>query len=79
MAQESRGKGEFQMDDLEKSFAYKLAARLFDSAFEECGRLPPADQELLLREIAKRVLQQIPNTPSEERTSVKVTGIEIKR
>ena len=27
------------MDHLEKSFAYKLAARLFDSAFEACGRL----------------------------------------
>ncbi len=67
------------MDDLEKSFAYKLAARLFVSAFEACGRLPPADRELLLREIAKRVLQQIPNAPSKERTSVKVIGIEIKQ
>ena len=68
------------MDDLEKSFAYKLAARLFiDSAFEACGRLPPADRELLLREIAKRVLQQIPNAPSKERTLVKVIGIEIRQ
>ncbi len=67
------------MDHLEKSFTYKLAARLFDSAFEACGRLSLADRELLLREIAKRVLQQIPNAPSKERTSVKVIGIEIKQ
>ena len=67
------------MDDLEKSFAYRLAARLFDSAFEACGRLPPADQALLLREIAKRVLHQIPNASPEGQTAVKVVGIELKQ
>jgi hypothetical protein len=67
------------MDDPETSFAYKLAARLFDSAFESCQRLPPADQQMLLREIAKRVLQQIPKARSEEQTAVKVIGVEIKQ
>jgi hypothetical protein len=64
------------MSDPGTSFAYKLAARLFDSAFEACERLPPKDKQLLLQEIAKRILQQLPSP--EDQKAVKVIGIEIK-
>ena len=71
------------MDDRKRSFGegvnYRVAARLFDSAFEACERLPHADQQLLLKEIAKRILRQMPNPPSEEQRAVKVIGIEIKQ
>jgi hypothetical protein len=71
------------MDDRKRSFGEgvndRVAARLFDCAFEACERLPDADQQLLLKEIAKRILRQMPNPPSEEQTAVKVIGIKIKQ
>ena len=35
---------------------YRIAVRLFESAFEACERLPDQDQRILLDEIAKRVV-----------------------
>jgi hypothetical protein len=70
-----------------KSFQYRLAARQFEFALEACKRLPREDQELLLKEVARLILQQIPNAASEENVpitasetlgAVKILGVEIK-
>lgn len=70
------------MNDRERSFeeklAYRIAARRFESAFEACQQLTQDDRQLLLKEIAERVLEQLPNAPSERQTAPKVLGIEIK-
>ena len=69
------------------SLEYRLAARLFDSAFASFNRLPRVDQELLLQEVMKRTLQfmpgetavrEAPDSSPESARSVRVTGIEIK-
>lgn len=39
---------------------YRIAAGRFESALEASERLPDEDRELLLREIAKLILQQLP-------------------
>jgi hypothetical protein len=56
-----------------------MAVRMFESAFQACERLPDEDKLLLFREVAKRLLHQIPNNRSEEPTAVKIVGIEIKQ
>ena len=47
------------MDDRKRSYGetldYRIALRLFESAFEARERLHDYDQQLLLKEIAKRV------------------------
>jgi len=72
------------MDDRKRSIGealdYRIAVRRFESAFEACARLPHTDQQLLLREIAKRVSQrQQPVPEPEEQKAVKIVGIEIKQ
>jgi hypothetical protein len=71
------------MDDRERSFeeklVYRRAASRFESAFEACEQLSQDDRQLLLKEIAVRILQQLPMAPSDERTAPKVVGIEIKQ
>jgi hypothetical protein len=71
------------MDDRKRSreeaLEYRIVVRLFASAFEACGRLPLADQQLSLREIAKRAGQQLPAAPPEEENAVKVIGVQIKQ
>lgn len=57
---------------------YRIAVRRFESAFEACERLPHENRQLLLKEVANRLAQQMPEAPSEEQTEVKVIGIEIK-
>jgi len=70
------------MDERKRSFEevleYRVAVRRVESAFEACERLPYEDRQLLLKKIAERVLQQLPNALSEEQKAVKVIGIEIK-
>ena len=68
------------MDDRKRSFAekldYRIAVRLFESAFEACGRLPDQDQRILLGEIAKRASQKV--GPAEEQAkAIEILGIEI--
>jgi len=73
--------------DHDRSFGrnidYRIAVRMFESAFQACERLPDEDKQLLFREVAKRLLDQIPNNRSEEPTTeptaVKILGIEIKQ
>jgi hypothetical protein len=73
---------EMVMDDHKRTFeeklAYRIAARRFESAFEACQQLSQDDRQLLLKEIAERILPQLGNTHSEGRIAPKVLGIEIK-
>jgi hypothetical protein len=75
------GVTEFKMDDSKRSFRedleYRIAVRLFESAFEACSRLPANDRDALLKDIAKRVLENLPQAISEEQKSIKIIGIEI--
>jgi predicted metal-dependent hydrolase len=64
---------------LGKTIEYRIAARQFESAFEACERLPHEDQELLLKEVAGRLLRQLRLDALEEEPAVKVVGIEIKQ
>jgi hypothetical protein len=56
-------------DDDERSFKEKLdfriAIQMIDRAFEKCNSLSEADKNLLYKEVANRVLQQIPHVPGE--------------
>jgi|HubBroStandDraft_4_1064222.scaffolds.fasta_scaffold2727900_1 hypothetical protein len=69
------------MDDRKRSFAEKLdfriAVRLFESAFEACERLPDQDQRILLDEIAKRVSQKIGPAEEQKAKAIQILGIEI--
>ena len=71
------------MDERKRSFdealEYRIAVRRFESAFEAYERLPHEDRQLLLTEVAKRVLRQLPHAPPEGQRAVKVIGIEIKQ
>lgn len=62
------------------SLSYRVAVRLFDSAFAACERLSHEEQQLLLREIGTRLLQSIPKSeiPAEAPQPVKITGISVK-
>jgi hypothetical protein len=64
----------------QKNLSYRIALRLFDSAFAACERLPDAEQQLLMREIGARVLRTIEKfpIPTEAPAAVKITGISIK-
>jgi hypothetical protein len=69
------------MEDDNESFGqaaeHRMAIRLFDAAFGASKRLPYADQQALLKEIAKRILREIPNASPEEQKAVRIVGIEI--
>lgn len=72
------------MDDRKRSYAemldYRIALRLFEFAFEACERLHDDDQQLLLKEIAKRVSRTWVAQPEEQKEkAVKVLGIEIRQ
>jgi hypothetical protein len=62
------------------SLSYRVAVRLFDSAFAACERLSYEEQQLLLREIGTRLLQSIPKSeiPAEAPQPVKITGISVR-
>jgi hypothetical protein len=72
---------EFPMEDpqLKESFPYRIAARLFDSAFAACERLPETEKLSLLREVGKQILQNMQDSVAKEPKSVTVVGIEIKQ
>lgn len=74
-----------------KTLEYRIAARQIEFALEARKRLPREEQELLLREVAERILQQLkekPNAgsvgqlpvavPEEKASTVKVLGVEVK-
>lgn len=69
------------MDDRKRSFAeqldYRIAVRLFESAFDACQRLPDQDQRLLLWEIAKRASQKAGPAEEQKAKAVQILGIEI--
>ena len=65
--------------DPRATMAYRIAARMFESAFAACEGLPEADQQFLLREIGKRILKNISQLPAETAKPVQVVGVEIKQ
>jgi hypothetical protein len=62
-----------------ETMAYRVAARMFESAFAACERLPEADRQLLLREIGKRILKNISPAPTEAVKPVQIVGVEIRQ
>ena len=70
------------MDEQKKpgeNLAYKIAARMFESALAACERLPEAERQLLLREIGKRILKNISPPAMDTIKSIQVVGIEIRQ
>jgi hypothetical protein len=69
------------MEEGKQSFeqAHKTVASLFDAAFEACKELPYEDRQLMLKEVAKRILLEVSNTPWEEQKAVSVVGIEVEK
>lgn len=55
------------MDGRKRSFLetldYRIAVGRFEFALEACERLPDDDRELLLRNIARQILSQVPSGP----------------
>lgn len=70
---------EDRVRSFEKQLAYRIAARRFKSAFDACQQLSEDDRQLLLKEIAERILQILPKAPAAEQSVPKVLGIEIKQ
>ena len=64
----------------QQSLSYRVAVRLFESAFAACERLPDAERQSLMREISAQLLQRIPKSasPTEAPQPVKITGISVK-
>jgi hypothetical protein len=69
------------MDDRKRSVAeqldYRIAVRLFESAFEACARLSDQDQRILLGEIAKRASQKTGPAEEQKAKAIQILGIEI--
>ena len=69
------------MDDRKRSVAeqldYRIAVRLFESAFEACARLSDQDQRILLGEIAKRASQKTGPAQGQKAKAIQILGIEI--
>jgi DNA polymerase/3'-5' exonuclease PolX len=68
-----------QKQNSTETLAYRVAAGMFDSALRACARLPEADQQTLLREIGKRILEKISQLPTKTIKSIQVLGIEINQ
>lgn len=64
----------------QESLSYRMALRLFDSAFAACERLPYEEQEALIREIGTRLLQRMPKSAvtAEPPPAVKITGLRVR-
>lgn len=64
----------------QESWSYRMAIRLFDSAFAACDHLPPEEQQSLVREIGARLLQRIPkpDVAAEASQPVTIRGVSIK-
>ncbi|GEM_PF-6355686 len=58
------------MSDARQSFIktldYRIAVGRFESALQACERLTEDDRELLLRDIARQILQRLPNAEAAE-------------
>jgi hypothetical protein len=69
------------MDDRKRSVAeqldYRIAVRLFESAFEACERLSDQDQRILFGEIAKRASQKTGPAEEQKAKAIQILGIEI--
>jgi hypothetical protein len=63
----------------DETLAYRIAARMFESAFAACERLPEPGRQLLLREIGKRILKNISSSPTEAVKAIQIVGVEIKQ
>jgi len=60
------------------SLAYRVASRLFESAFAAWDALPEADRQRLLKDVSNRVTKMLP--PSKELVkAVQVLRVEIKQ
>ena len=68
-----------QKQNSAETVAYRVAAGMFDSAFRACARLPETEQQVLLREIGKRILEKVSQLPTQTVKSIQVLGIEIKQ
>lgn len=64
----------------QESFSYRMAIRLFDSAFSACGRLTLEEKERVLREVGERLLHLMPKSDisGEAPDQVKIIGLSIK-
>jgi hypothetical protein len=62
-----------------ETMAYRIAARMFESAFTACERLPEADRQFLLREIGERILKNISVPPTEAVKPVQIVSVEIRQ
>ena len=68
------------MDEFKRSLVqrgetlnYRMAARQFERAFEWCERLPQAEQESLLKEIAEHLLKKLRTAAgSEEQVQIAI-------
>ena len=71
------------MDDRKQSFAkmrdYRIAAGLFESAFEACKRLSSEDRQSLLKKIEKQWSRHAPTAQPKQSKTVEIIGIEIKQ
>jgi hypothetical protein len=57
----------------------RIARHLFETALATCDRLPDAERDRLLMEIAKQILQRIEKDRSAAAPrAVRIVGIEIK-
>ena len=72
-----------KMDDRKRSFAkerdYRIAAGLFESAFEACKRLSSEDRHSLLRKIEKQWSRHTPAAEPKQYKAVEIVSIEIKQ
>ena len=77
------GQWGIKMDDCKRTFVkerdYRIAAGLFDSAFEACERLSSDDQQSLLRKIEKHCSRHPTTTQPKQYKTVEIIGIEIKQ
>jgi hypothetical protein len=62
-----------------ESLAYRIAVRTFEGAFAACERLAPAERELLLREVGKRLLEIMSRPSTDPVKPIQVLGVEIKQ
>jgi len=63
----------------DETLAYRVAARIFESALSACERLPEPDQQLLLKEIGKRGREKISPPAKETAKPAQVAGVKIKQ
>jgi DNA polymerase I-like protein with 3'-5' exonuclease and polymerase domains len=75
---EHRARAKQEQNPVE-TIAYRMAARMFESAFAACERLPETSRQLLLREIGKRILKNISPPPTEAVKRIEIVGVEIKQ